>query len=930
MCLGGQRSEAIVVVDPYSTGSCIAREASKRGYNVIALWSHDISPDNKFHVPSSCADLVYFAVVDSSPNSLEETVNIVKQAAGPNVIKAVICGGEHGVPLADALSETLGLLTNGTHIPQRRDKKLQQELVKAAGLRSVRQAGGRTMKDVEEFLRTESYPVVVKPVESAGSEGVKLCHTYEEAEQHFHLLMNSQRKVGSKDGAVLCQEFLMGKEYVVDTVSRDGVHKTVMIWVYDKRQANGAAFVYFGILPVDSESPEAKLLIPYALGVVDALQIRNGATHCEIMMTADGPCLVELNARAHGGDGNWQPLTKALCGGYSQVDATVDAYLNPDKFFSLPDKPPSPFLASGQEVKLVSYSKGIVKATPAFEIFRMLPSFVLLQTMIDVGSEVDYSTDLFTCIGGVILMHKDSEVVKRDHQFIRYAEEVNALFVYETKQENLIKPHHLFAAEGPSLIRHFSNDLPEFGAPLMKRMTTVKASEETVIVVNPFSIGAHIAQELSKRTFRVIALWTKAISETQRQSSVNFKAFANVDEREVLEETLEAIQEAAEPFRVVACICGGEEGSSLTDAVSEKLGLRTNGTQIKNRENRKIQQELIQEAGLRSVRQATGVNLSDDTVNEFLLHEKYPIVVKPADFVGPDGVKLCHDIDEAKDHFSYLVDLLKKSGLDASVICQEYLKGKEYMIDHVSRDGVHKTTMIWVYDKQSANGSNGVYFGMLPVAAESSEARMLIPYVRWSLDALGVKNGPSQAEVIMTPDGPVLVGLNVRCHGDDGTWIPLARALTGGYTQVEATVDAFLDQKHFYSLPDAMPKFKSFGQLVTLVSYSRGSVASTPGYDVIQQLPSFFYLETSIKEGSEVNYTTDLFTNVGRVILVHREEEVLKSDVAKIRQMEKDNTLFQYKVQDTILKGPSSIYSSPRRGRGHQRLISSDRPEMYW
>jgi hypothetical protein len=52
------------------------------------------------------------------------------------------------------------------------------------------------------------------------------------------------------------------------------------------------AFVYFGILPVDSESSEAKLLIPYAFGVLDALAIRNGATHCEIMMTDDGPCLV--------------------------------------------------------------------------------------------------------------------------------------------------------------------------------------------------------------------------------------------------------------------------------------------------------------------------------------------------------------------------------------------------------------------------------------------------------------------------------------------------------------------------------------------------------------------------------------------------------------------------------------------------------------
>jgi biotin carboxylase len=130
--------------------------------------------------------------------------------------------------VSDALSEHLGLLSNGTHIPQRRDKKIQQELVKAAGLRSVRQAGGKTVGDVEEFLHTEPYPIVVKPVESAGSDGVKLCHTYEEATQHFDLLMHSQRKVGHRDGAaVLCQEFLRGTEYVVDTVSRDGIHKVV-------------------------------------------------------------------------------------------------------------------------------------------------------------------------------------------------------------------------------------------------------------------------------------------------------------------------------------------------------------------------------------------------------------------------------------------------------------------------------------------------------------------------------------------------------------------------------------------------------------------------------------------------------------------------------------------------------------------------------
>merc|ERR1712157_468516 len=113
---------------------------------------------------------------------------------------AVICGSEPGVLLADALSAELGVRTNGVS-DGRRDKKRQQELVKAAGLRSVRQAGGTKLSDVKEFLQSEPMPVVVKPTESAGSEGVKLCNSIEEAEEHFALLMNSQRKVGSQNGA---------------------------------------------------------------------------------------------------------------------------------------------------------------------------------------------------------------------------------------------------------------------------------------------------------------------------------------------------------------------------------------------------------------------------------------------------------------------------------------------------------------------------------------------------------------------------------------------------------------------------------------------------------------------------------------------------------------------------------------------------------
>ncbi len=42
-------------------------------------------------------------------------------------------------------------------------------------------------------------------------------------------------------------EYLDGTEYVVDSVSRDGVHRICAIWEYDKRSVNGANFVYFGM-----------------------------------------------------------------------------------------------------------------------------------------------------------------------------------------------------------------------------------------------------------------------------------------------------------------------------------------------------------------------------------------------------------------------------------------------------------------------------------------------------------------------------------------------------------------------------------------------------------------------------------------------------------------------------------------------------------
>lgn len=637
-----------------------------------------------------------------------------------------------------------------------------------------------------------------------------------------------------------------------------------------------------------------------------------------------------MNCRARGGDGNWRTLAKALTGGYSQVEATADAYLDPFHFNLLPDKPPSPFKSSGDEIILVSYSEGTVKATPGYDMIKRLPSFQFLETGVKVGTKVTHTIDLVTGIGSAILIHSDKQVMEKDINFIRYMEEINALFDYEPRAENMTRPHaesiaksaeqeeigslkghHRKASSigGPNLMRHMSIDR-QFGfAPgLKKRATTIDSSKEAIVIVDPYSTGCAVALEFMKRGYSVIALWNKTLLDVMKthvpmlvSNDPAFKYFTEVNEGETLEETVSIVHKAAGSYRVIACCAGGESGVDLADALSEALKVRSNGTDVPNRRDKKVQQELCRRSGLRSARQAGGSEFSQ--VEDFLKRESYPVVLKPTESAGSDGVKLCHSLDDAKEHFELLMKSQKvNGGLNSSVLCQEFLRGKEYIVDHVSRDGVHKTAMVWLYDKRPANGSAFVYYGINPVDPTTPEARILIAYTRRVLDAIGIKNGPTHGEVIMTNDGPCLVEINCRANGGDGSWIPLARALTGGTSQVGMTADAYTDAQQFNMTPDIPPTpFKASGKAVYLVSFSKGVVKSCPGFEKIKQLESYFSMESGVEPGTIVDYTVDLITCVGIIMLIHDDPMVLKRDVDFIGDLEKANGLFEYEGGSTNL-----------------------------
>ncbi|CAK5018070.1 unnamed protein product [Aphanomyces euteiches] len=365
----------------------------------------------------SVLPLVIYVDVD-----LESTV----EAMMPLGIIQVLAGCETGVALADVLSDRMGLTSNGaSKAVARRNKFAMGEAIRAAGLRAVEQCEAATWKAVVDFIEYDLQPtpfqVILKPSESAGGDAVYLCTCWNDVQEAFDQIQGSTNQLGITNSAVLVQEYLVGTEYVVDTVSRHGVHKVVAIWEYEKGPANNAPFVYFVVRLMDpSESPRVSAIVNYILQVLDALHIAHGPAHAEVKWVVNEPCLVETGARCHGNNGTFIP-TVDQCIGYNQVTATLDSYIDEQAFNALPAMPPK-LRVHGCELSLVSYARGFIESCPGYDVVESLASYHRRYMLTHVGHMLVPTVDVFTKPGSIWLLHESKDVIEDDIKTIRELE----------------------------------------------------------------------------------------------------------------------------------------------------------------------------------------------------------------------------------------------------------------------------------------------------------------------------------------------------------------------------------------------------------------------------------------------------------------------------------------------------------------------------
>jgi biotin carboxylase len=399
----------VAIVDAYSTARYFAELFHAKGFRCVHVQSAPRIPAvySRTFQPQDFTDHVVHAGV------LADTV---AELARFNPT-AVIAGIESGVELADQLSEAMGLRTNGTALgPPRRDKYRMIETIRSAGIPAVGQVLATDKSSLLDWYSAGGGQVVIKPVKSAGNDGIFFCDNETEVLAAFDALAGTDSALDLRNDAVLAQEYLQGVEYYVNTVSLDGAHYVTDVHSTRHMNVNGVQDLLAGSHLLPRRGPEQDLLVDYVVDVLDALGIQNGPAHTELKLTADGPRLIETASRICGAD---LPVLVSAAIGASQLEWTVEAYTDPEGFAQR-SKEDYRIERHAICVNMVSPRSGTLLGYPKMDELRALASYHDALVRVRPGGAISRTTNDFTYPMLVHLLHSSPAVVWRDYATARY------------------------------------------------------------------------------------------------------------------------------------------------------------------------------------------------------------------------------------------------------------------------------------------------------------------------------------------------------------------------------------------------------------------------------------------------------------------------------------------------------------------------------
>ncbi|MCM1140683.1 MAG: ATP-grasp domain-containing protein [Muribaculum sp.] len=196
----------------------------------------------------------------------------------------------------------------------------------------------------------------------------------------------------------------------------------------------------------------------------------------------------------------------------------------------------------------------------------------------------------------------------------------------------------------------------------------------------------------------------------------------------------------------------------------------------------------------------------------------FPCIMKPTDNAGSHGVVLANNFNELIAQYDYCV----KNSRKGNVIIEEYLEGDEVSVEVMVINGnVH---ILQITDKITTGSPHFVEMGHTEPSRKTKETQRQIKEVATkAVKAVGIDNGPSHVEMMVTNRGPVMIELGARMGGDNITThlVPLST----GIDMTEATIKVAIGE-----IPDLIPKINK-GSAIRYIQAPVGRIKAISGVE---------------------------------------------------------------------------------------------------
>ena len=412
----------IMIVDPFISPDYLSHRFKAEGYKVFALKTLDFTTEHQDYIKYFPGKII--ASVGKINEDLRSLCVLAKQKT-TKAIAAVIPGLTATVPYAEQISSALHSAQSNDPATSklRFDKFVMNDTLKSNGLPAIKQCliAGHLSIDEKIVIATKFLSMlsgneaVIKPNSgSSGTTGVEVVKNSQELMQYFKA--NLTTKYGHND--YLLQEKILGIEYYIDVAAYDGKHIVSGVGSYDKKTDEGL-FEGNWNENISPFEPSIQPIIDYVNNVILALDIRNGLYHIEVMDTADGPRLIEVNSRVSGSHGYINIMAKA-CHGVDQIDAYCSLLEDRGLKFK-------PFQSYNRLYKFKN-KKGNFEI---FDITRIeslasLASFEVLKTV-----ERNFNPNQYTTLDHIALVHLSAKTqadIDRDTKILQELEKSGACF----------------------------------------------------------------------------------------------------------------------------------------------------------------------------------------------------------------------------------------------------------------------------------------------------------------------------------------------------------------------------------------------------------------------------------------------------------------------------------------------------------------------